>query len=104
MGTGCAVEFPDKQEILLIGGDGPYTRRRILNFDIETQSFERMNVPLIRKRRAHTCARVRDTSEILNLNDNTIRRGNPMNTKRSFHGMAVITIDNEDRLAVFGGE
>ena len=119
--TGCAVEFPDKQEILLIGGDGPFTRRRILKFDIETQTFERMNVPLIRKRRAHTCARlpdtnlivitggydntinVRDTSEILNLNDNTIRRGNPMNTKRSFHGMAVITIDNEDRLAVFGG-
>ena len=26
-----------------------------------------------------------------------------MNSKRASHGMAVITIDNEDRLAVFGG-
>merc|ERR1711976_647643 len=43
-----------------------------------------------------------DTSEILNLEDNTITLGNPMNIKRIAHGMAVITIDNKDRLAVFG--
>ena len=117
--SGCAVEVPEKQEILLIGGDDTYTR--ILKFDIETQGFEEMDVSLLKERDIHTCARLpdtnlivisggsdyygnrHDTSEILNLQDNTITIGNPMNTKRIGHGMAVITIDNEDRLAVFGG-
>ena len=117
---GCAVKVPDNQEILLIGGKG--TLSRILKFDIKTQTFEEMAVRLIKGRRLHACARLpdtnqivitggwdsilteQDTSEILNLQDNTITRGNPMNTKRFSHGMAVITIDNEDRLAVFGGQ
>ena len=117
--SGCAVEVPDKQEILLIGGWNTFTR--ILKFDIETQTFEEMNVSLIKERFDHTCARLPDTnlivitggedslsnydntSEFLNLEDNTITLGNPMNTNRTGHGMAVITIDNKDRLAVFGG-
>ena len=114
--TGCAVEVPNKQEILLIGGSGG-----ILKFHIETQTFEEMDVSLLQERYAHTCARLpntnlivitggfdsdfneQDTSEIFNMQDNTITLGNPMNTKRYSHGIAVITIDNEDRLAVFGG-
>ena len=117
---GCAVKVANKQEILLIGGSGTYTR--ILKFDIETQTFEVAGVSLIKERQYHTCARLpdtnlivitggwdsdfnaQDTSEILNLEDNTITLGNPMNTKRYLHGMAVITIDNEDRLAVLGGK
>ena len=81
-----------------------------------------MNVSLLMERRYHTCARLpntnlivitggndgyyneHNTSEIFNLDDNTITLGNPMNAKRYGHGMAVITIDNEDRLAVFGGD
>ena len=117
---GCAVEVPDRQEIILIGGSETF--RRILNFDIKTQHFEEMPVSLIKGRYWHTCARLpdtnlvvitggkdsdfnrHDTTELLNLQDNTIALGNLMNTKRIHHGMAVITIDNEDRLAVFGGE
>ena len=117
--SGCAVEVPDKKEILLIGGYRTYSR--ILKYDIETQTFKEMNVSLIKGREFPTCARlpdtnhivitggldsdlnVQDTAELLNLQDSTISLGNPMNTKRRGHGMAVITIDNEDRLAVFGG-
>ena len=43
------------------------------------------------------------STEILDLDHNTITLGNSMNSKRASHGMAVITVDNEDRLAVFGG-
>ena len=116
---GCAVEVPDKQEILLIGGWRTFTR--ILKFDIETDAFEVAEVSLIKGRAGHACARLPDTNlivitggsdsvtfaqdstEFLNMQDNTITLGNPMNTKKSAHGMAVITIDSEDRLAVFEG-
>ena len=92
---GCIV--PNKQEILLIGGRGTYTR--ILKFDIETQGFEEMNFFLIKERQAHACARLpdtnlivitggkdndyykQDTSEIFNLEDYTITLGNSMNTR-----------------------
>ena len=116
---GCAIEVPNKLEILLIGGYE--TEKRILKFDMTNQTFEEMNVSLIKERLGHTCARLPDTNliviaggrdsdyndndpiEILNLDDNTITLGNSMNTKRRFHGMAVITIEDENRLAVFGG-
>ena len=71
---------------------------------------------LIRDRVGPTCARLPDTNiiviagnyysdtvEFLNLDDYIITLGNPMNTIRRHHGMAVITIGNEDFLAVFGG-
>ena len=112
---GCAVEVPLKREIILIGGLGG-TETRILKFDIESPTFEVVDVSLIKERVGHTCARLPDTNliviagsynsdtvEFLNLDDYTITLGNPMNTLRRYHGMAVITIDNEDRLAVFGG-
>ena len=136
---GCALEVPDKREILLIEDSRTYKRipryptsnivrdiassrtyKRILKFDIETQASEVLNVSLLKERHGHTCGRfpntnlivitggkdgnynIHDTSEFLNLDDNTITLGNPMNTKRFGHGMAVISINNEDRLAVFG--
>ena len=113
---GCAVEVPGKNQILLIGGYGKF--KRILKFDTVNEEFEELNVSLQNGRHRHTCARLPntnliviaggesngklDTTEILNLEDNTITPGNAMNTKRSSHGMGVITIGNEDRLAVFG--
>ena len=122
---GCAVEVPEKEEILLIGGYDTHTR--ILKFDIKTKGFEEMHnsrgrVALLKERHFHTCARLpgtslfvitggrdsdfnkQDTTEILNVYGNIISLGNSMNTKRIGHGMAMITIDNEDRLAVFGGQ
>jgi len=118
--SGCAVKVPKNETVILIGGS--YTEKRILKFLIGVHFFIEMDVSLIKARRSHSCARLpdtnlivitggldsdvnsQDTSEILNLEDNTITLGNPMNTKRWGHGMAVITIDNEDRLAVFGGK
>ena len=113
---GCAVEVPEKNQILLIGGYGKVNR--ILKFDTVNEEFEELNVSLQNGRVRHTCARLPNTNliaiaggefngklattEILNLEDNTITPGNAMNTKRSTHGMGVITIGNEDRLAVFG--
>ena len=44
---GCAVEVPEKSEILLIGGYDTHTR--ILKFDIETQNFEEMSVSLLKE-------------------------------------------------------
>ena len=60
---GCALEVPEKKEILLVGGYRTYTR--ILKFDIKTQDFEEMNVSLIQERYAHTCARLPDTNLIV---------------------------------------
>ena len=118
---GCAVEVPGKNQILLIGGINDSGKsKRILKFDTVNEEFEELNVFLQNGRHRHTCARLPntnliviaggedsswnkvDTTEILNLEDTTITPGNAMNTKRSSHGMGVITIGNEDRLAVFG--
>ena len=85
-----------------------------------SEIFEEMEITLQKDRRDHTCAIIpgtnltviaggknnenkHDSTEILNLANKTIDLGNLMNTKRRSHGMAVITINKEDRLAVFGG-
>ena len=117
--SGCAVEVPEMNAILLIGGWR--TETRILKFEIETQEFKVMNMTLIKKRYHQECARlpdtnviaitggavdkknVHDSTELLNLEENTIIIGSPINTSRWRHGMAVITVDDEDRLAIFGG-
>ena len=116
---GCAVLVPEMNAILLIGGW--QTEKRVLTLEIGTRDFKAMNVTLLNQRKNQECARlpdtnvivitgggvdddnVLDTTEVFNLEDNTITLGSPMNTKRWKHGMAVITVDDEDRLAIFGG-
>ena len=44
-----------------------------------------------------------DSTEILDYEDGSVTMGGPMNSKRNGHGMGVVTINGEDRLAVFGG-
>ena len=130
--AGCAVKVPGKPEILLIGGISKSKRILKFTF-LETEmydggreitsfiaTFEEMEITLQKDRRDHTCAIIpgtnltviaggknnenkHDSTEILNLANKTIDLGNPMITKRRSHGMAVITIKKEDRLAVFGG-
>ena len=46
---------------------------------------------------------VLDSTEVLDTEDGKVTMASPMNSKRRNHGMGVITIDNEDRLIVFGG-
>ena len=129
---GCAVKVPGKPEILLIGGLSNSKRilkftfmefqmskgREKIGFFIET--FEEMDIALQKDRKDHTCSIIpgtnltviaggkhiekkHDSTEILNLANKTITQGNPLNTKRRSHGMALITINKENRIAVFGG-
>ena len=40
---------------------------------------------------------------MLDTEDGSITMASPMNYKRAAHGIGVVTINGEDRLAVFGG-
>ena len=44
-----------------------------------------------------------DSTEILDTEDGSVTMASPMNSKRGGHGMGVVTINGEERLAVFGG-
>ena len=44
-----------------------------------------------------------DSTEILDTEDGSVTLASPMNFKRSSHGIGVIGIKGEDKLAVFGG-
>jgi len=44
-----------------------------------------------------------DSTEILDTEDGSVTMASPMNFKRADHGMGVVTISGEDRLAVLGG-
>ena len=42
-----------------------------------------------------------DSTEILDIEDGSVTMASPMNSKRFDHGMGTVTINGEDRLAVF---
>ena len=44
-----------------------------------------------------------NSTEILDTVDGSITIASPMNSKRCFHAMCVITINEKDKLVVFGG-
>ena len=44
-----------------------------------------------------------DSTEILDTEDGSVTIGSPMNSKRSGHGIGVVTLNGEDRVVVFGG-
>ena len=44
-----------------------------------------------------------DSTEVLDTEDGSVAMASPMNSKRAGHGIGVVTINGEDRLAVFGG-
>ena len=44
-----------------------------------------------------------DSTEILDTEDGSVTMASPMNFKRAYHGMGLVTINGEERLAVFGG-
>ena len=116
--SGCAIEVKSKRQVWLIGGYG--FRKRILCFNVKDHRFEIMPSLLNVERFAHRCAYIPNTSkvmitggthydgclastEILDTKDGSITMASPMNSKRSKHGMGVLTINGEERLAVFGG-
>ena len=43
------------------------------------------------------------STEILDTENESVLMASPLNSKRGNHGMGIVTINGEDRLAVFGG-
>ena len=120
--NGCAIEVKSDEEIWLIGGasmdDGS-----ILSFNVNDHTFQKLPYKLNIERWDHKCAFIPntkklmitggsdgvggghlDSTEIIDIENGTITMGSPMNSKRANHGMGVVTIENKDRLIVFGGE
>ena len=116
--SGCAVSVISEKEIWLIGGS--WGTRRIVCFNVNDHTFQILNIQLNIGRYGQCCAMIPNTNklmitagfnnghlnstEIIDIENGTISMGSPMNSKRCHHGMGVVTIDNEDRLIVFGGE
>ena len=115
---GCAIAVKSGQEIWLIGGY--FTEKRILKFNVESHTFQVLPFQLNVGRWNLKCAFIPntnkimvtggfdngspDSTEILDTEDGSVTMASPMNSKRSDHGMGVLTINGEDRLAVFGGQ
>ena len=120
-GFSCGSAIAINQEILLIGGLG--TGKRILSFDVNNHSFKELSTKLNKRRYGHNCAIIPGTknvmitggmggflgreglesTEIFDAENGSITMGSPLNSKRIHHGLGVITINDEDRLVVFGG-
>ena len=122
---GCAIAVKSDQEIWLIGGDGtdgwPWHDNRILSFNVNDHTFQELPFELIVERAGFRCALIPhtnkimitggvyrrhyflDSSEILDTEDGRVTMASPMNSPRYNHGIGVITINGEDRLAVVGG-
>ena len=117
--AGGAIVVKSGQEIWLIGGLG--TEKRILSFNVNDQTFQVLPSQLNVRRIGHRCAFIPNTkkimitggrsfgdgylnsTEILDTEDGSVIMASPMNSKRRNHGMGVITINGEEKLAVFGG-
>ena len=109
---GCAIAVKSGQEILLIGGQD--TEKRILRFDVQDHSFRELDSKLNLERLAPRCAYIPNTNKVMItggynedsteiFEDGNVTMGSPMNSIRFHHGIGVLTINGEERLAVFGG-
>ena len=115
---GCAIAIKSDQEILLMGGRNK--SHRILSFNTTDHTFNELPAQLKKMRWGGVrCAFIPGTNkviitggfgcvptkstEIFNTEDGSITWGKPLNSSRYFHGIGTITMNNEDRLVVFGG-
>ena len=118
---GCAIAVKSDKEIWLIGGLG--TGKRILSFIVKDHTFQVLPSQLEVERVGLKCAFIPNTNkvmmiggvkedfsnhssglaEILDTDDESITRVNSMNSRRAYHGIGDVTINDEKRLAVFGG-
>ena len=117
---GCAIASKCGNKIWLIGGGG--TEKRIIGFNVQDHTFQEIPSQLNAERNLHRCAYIpntnkimitggcnrtdgiSDSAEIFDTDDGSITMASPMNVKRAGHGMGTVTINGDDRLAVFGGE
>ena len=120
--AGCVIQISD-EIIYLIGGRSSTTNyeSRILAFDSTSKVFTTLSTKLITGRWAHSCEFIPNTNkvmisggygynvgnlyvtEVLDITTGSTSHGPAMNLKRGYHGSGIITVDGEDRLAVFGG-
>ena len=117
---GSTIFVQSKQEIWLIGGEGH--GHRILSFNINDFTFKKLRLQLKLGRFGHRCAMIPNTNKIMISGGHTYNKGvsitsteildpetmsisisSPMNIGRAEHGISVITFNDENRLAVFGG-
>ena len=116
---GRAISVRSKKEIWLIGGISTY--KRILSFNVKDHSFRELFSHLNLRRKNFGCAFIPNTkkvmitggfddkdkclrsTEILDTENESVLMASPLNSKRGNHGMGIVTINGEDRLAVFGG-
>ena len=113
---GYANAIKSEQEIWLIGGIE--TQKRILRFNVNDHTFEVLPFQLNVGRRYQRCAFIPNTSkimitggfsdgyldsaEVLDTEDGSVTMASPLNSKRDSHGMGVVTIKEENKLAVYG--
>ena len=119
---GCGIAVKSEKEIWLIGG--VKTGKRILAFNVIDHTFKELPFQLNVKRSGHRIAFIPNTNEImitggtladhsnekslnsteiLDTENEIVHLASPMNFKRLHHGIGTITINGEDKLAVFGG-
>ena len=113
------IEVKSKQEIWLIGGNPK--RKRILSFDINSHTSKELPFELINEREYHACAFIPGTDkiivtggisdlkhqsscEIIDTENGTVKMASDMNYRRCGHGIGIISLNGEEKLAVFGGE
>ena len=122
---GCAIAMKSDQEIWLIGGLGEVgmgIAKRILSFNVKDHTFHQLPFQLNVARVSQRCAHIPNTNkiivtgghyvdhhffnstEIIDIKNGYLAMASPMNYRRKVHGMGVVTINGEDKLAVFGGE
>ena len=123
---GFAIEVKSKREIWLIGGVGK-TNKQILSFNLETLTFKELPMKLNVGRACHKCIVTKignsevilvtggindqelrgcgyETSvEIIDIQTGKVTLSPPMNIKRVAHGIGTLNINNQPRIAVFGG-
>ena len=116
---GCAIAVKSEQEIWLIGG--LWTEQRILSFDVNNHFFQVLPSQLNLGRYELRCAFIPNTNkimitggqsvindsllttEIIDVENGSVNMASCINSKRSSHGMGIITINGEDKLAITGG-
>ena len=115
---GSAIAVKSDQEIWLIGGSE--TNKRILSFNVSDHTFHELPFQLNVGRTGNRCAYIPNTNkiiitggyhygalnstEILDIEKGCSTMASPMNSRRMHHGIGIITINGEDKLAVFGGD
>ena len=120
--NGCAIEIKSKGEIWLIGGVGG-SSKGILSFNLDNHTFKELPMKLKIGRMCHKCIVTEignsevilvtgggepygygNSVEIINIETGSVTLSPSMNIKRVNHGIGTLSVNNQPRIAVFGGD